>query len=67
MCYENLQHWKLVNGENVKTQPGQVFLIISEGLELVYKVIKTVLVGYLVRKLTKKVMAKSGMDFGTTI
>jgi len=33
----------LVNGENEKKQPGQVFLCITEGLELVYNVIKTVL------------------------
>jgi len=56
----------VVTGQNVKKQLCQVILCITEGLELVYNVIGTVLAGYLVRKLAKKVVLKPGTDIDIT-
>jgi len=57
----------VVTGQILKKQLCQEYLYNTEGLELVYNVIDTVLVGYLVRKLTKRVdlvVLKPGMDIG---
>ena len=45
-----------VTGQNVKKQLCQVFLCINRSLEFVSKAIESVLAGYLMRKLTKRVV-----------